>query len=876
MGTGKKKYILLLFLIMSFMGCDNRLDWLTPENPTLPEVLSLSPTLGGTGTVLTITGINFSTVTTDNVVMVGGKPAVIIAASATELKVTIPQGAGVVPVMVTVKGNTASNQPMFTYIPTVSGLTPATGNKDTVVVITGANFSTVLADNAVTFGNTSATITAASATQLTVKAPAGAGAVPVAVNVKGQAATNKPIFTYVLKTTPVVNSLTPSTGQQGIDVVINGVNFSTVLTDNVVTFGGVSAVVTAASASQLTVKVPAGTGVVPVVVTVKGEVAVNQPVFTYSDALLVVTALNPSTGPQGISVIITGANFSTTLTNNNVTFNGVNALVLNATTTSLTVAAPTSTTGPVIIKVGNQTATNQPVFTYTSSFGVTSISPSSGTAGTQVTITGTDFNTTPANNIVTFNGVAATVISATATTLVVTAPSSTTGLVVVKNGNLTALTQPTFTYIGPPIVTSLSPASGTMGTQVTIIGQNFSATPANNIVTFNGVSAMVTNSTTTTITVTAPGSSTGAVAVKVGTQTAVNQPTFTYVSPPVVSGLSPTTGANGTVMTITGQNFSTTPGDNIVTINGVAATVTQATSTSLTVTIPDIAHDYDHACPVQAPVHVTVNGQPDVNNINFTYENSSSLTVFAGTANSSGFVNGNGAAARFNFPTGIVIDNSGNAIVSDAGNSALRKIDMNGNVSTLATVSGVGGMDVDAQGNVYTTSFMGIYKVTPAGVMTLINNHNWSNVNGIAVDNATGNLYVTDNTTQSIVKVAPDGTMSTLATGAFGFTGGSRNLLVYDNNQNLYTLATTGLYKITLAGVASFVSATGAIGLASDNNGNIYLSENTFPCKLAPDGTCCTITSQLTDYSFDVFNTAGTTITYTADFGRSVVFKMGQ
>ena len=54
---------------------------------------------------------------------------------------------------------------------------------------------------------------------------------------------------------------------------------------------------------------------------------------------------------------------------------------------------------------------------------ISSISPATGSAGTTVTITGTNFETLASDNTVKFNGAAATVTSASATSLVVTAPS---------------------------------------------------------------------------------------------------------------------------------------------------------------------------------------------------------------------------------------------------------------------------------------------------------------------------------------------------------------------------------------------------------------------------------------------------------------------
>jgi len=66
---------------------------------------------------------------------------------------------------------------------------------------------------------------------------------------------------------------------------------------------------------------------------------------------------------------------------------------------------------------------------------ITSFTPASGTTGTTVTINGINFNTTPGNNFVNFNGIPATVVSATPTRLTVVVPqNATTGEISVAVG----------------------------------------------------------------------------------------------------------------------------------------------------------------------------------------------------------------------------------------------------------------------------------------------------------------------------------------------------------------------------------------------------------------------------------------------------------
>ncbi len=164
------------------------------------------------------------------------------------------------------------------------------------------------------------------------------------------------------------------------------------------------------------------------------------------------TGFSPTSGTIGTVVTLTGTNFSTTLLDNTVKFNGTAATVSAATATSLTVSVPAgATTGKISVEVDNQIATSSNDFTVVAPVApltLTSFSPTTGTAGTIVTLTGTNFSPTIANNTVKFNGTVATISAATATSLTAEVPAAaTTGKITVQVGNQTATSADDFVYV---------------------------------------------------------------------------------------------------------------------------------------------------------------------------------------------------------------------------------------------------------------------------------------------------------------------------------------------------------------------------------------------------------------------------------------------
>jgi sugar lactone lactonase YvrE len=175
------------------------------------------------------------------------------------------------------------------------------------------------------------------------------------------------------------------------------------------------------------------------------------------------------------------------------------------------------------------------------------------------------------------------------------------------------------------------------------------------------------------------------------------------------------------------------------------------------------------------------------------------VATLAGTAGLVGAIDATGSYARFNQPNGVTVDGSGNVYVADTGNGAIRKITPLGVVTTLAGsifnrgnrdgsgldawFSSPTGVAADTTGNIYVSDAFTntIRKVNPAGTVSTIAGSasfrggsadgtgtaaQFSYPSGIAVDSA-GNLYVADTYNDTIRKITSDGKVATLA----GFTG---------------------------------------------------------------------------------------------------------
>ena len=333
-----------------------------------------------------------------------------------------------------------------------------------------------------------------------------------------------------------------------------------------------------------------------------------------------ITSLSQTSGAAGVSLTITGTNFGATQGTSTVTFNGTSATVSNWNATSIITSVPAgATTGPVVVTVGG-VQSNGITFTVVPAPSISGISPTSGPLGTSVTVSGANFGASQGSSSVTFNGLAGTPTSWSATSIVVPVPNGATSgsVVVTVLGTASNGVAFTVTTVGPSI-SGLSLTQGPVGAGFTINGANFGSSQGNSTATLNGAPLTVTSWLANMINVTVPsGATSGPVVVTVGGSQS-NSATFTVTPPPAITSIAPTSGPIGTNVVITGTNFGPTVGtiQSFVTFNGAQTRASNWSDTSITAPVPSGA--------TTGNVLVNVGGVPS-NGVVFTVTPPPSIT----------------------------------------------------------------------------------------------------------------------------------------------------------------------------------------------------------------------------------------------------------
>jgi large repetitive protein len=339
------------------------------------------------------------------------------------------------------------------------------------VTITGTGFTGTgkTTGDFVEFGSTATTFTVTGDTKITAKVPTTLAAGSYTISVKNAAGTATSATDFVVVVAaPTITSFTPSDGPASAAaptaITVTGTGF--LGTNKVTVNGKAQSLVSVNSDTELMVTVGAGTTSGPITITTPAGTAtttggvgcggiVGSPTTTCTkftvDPPPHITSFTPSAG-IGETVTITGTGFLTTFNgvaldnDTSVSFNGTDApgpqitcggiscptSTPTSATTVITVDLPDgATSGPITVTNGHgESFTTTSGFTVIAPPSITSFSPTSGSEGDTVTITGSHFS---GATEVDFNGTPATTFSVDSDTqITATVPTgATTGKITV-------------------------------------------------------------------------------------------------------------------------------------------------------------------------------------------------------------------------------------------------------------------------------------------------------------------------------------------------------------------------------------------------------------------------------------------------------------
>jgi hypothetical protein len=405
--------------------------------------------------------------------------------------------------------------------PVITSFNPQIGNVGDIVVITGSGF----AESSVHFNGIPADSTIDSETQIFAIVPVAATTGPITVTTDEGTGTSATVFT--VRTAPTIAGFSPDRGSIGTEITLAGQGFTDV---NSVSFNGVSASFQIDSDTQLRTTVPAGASSGPIRVTANvgtGEslqdftVIVSTPTVTLNPIHDVYARPSNSRNYGDVDHIRmrTGASIYNSYLKFDVS--GLGGPAENATLRLFVVDA--SNDGGSVYSVSNNYAGSTTPWVEDGLTGGNA--PTIGgtildSAGAVTTGAWVEFDVTDA---ISGNGIVSFGLSSGSSNSVMY--SSTEGdqppQLVIQS---TAATL-------PPTLDSFTPLTGSAGTEVTLVGSNFTNVIS---VSFNGTSAtQFTVDSTTQIRADVPaGASNGPVHVATSNGTATSASSFDVTDPP--------------------------------------------------------------------------------------------------------------------------------------------------------------------------------------------------------------------------------------------------------------------------------------------------------------------------------------------------------
>jgi hypothetical protein len=387
----------------------------------IPTITSFYPDNAYTGDTISIIGSNFFTEQT-NVSFGQTIASNVTVTSETSLEAVVGASTQIGTMTVLISNDLGGNSLSgFTVIgdvtyPTIISILPLNQPAGGTVTLSGTNFNTN-GNPLIVFGEYTATIISLSATGCTVKlnSSVSSGSIPVSLN-NGYGTATYTYSVYTPPLGPVITGFNPDNGSVGDIISISGTNF-TVGVGNAVYFGGVvSTVVNGVSSTQITAKIPTWTpsGIIGVTITTIGGSFTKDGFTINTTNPPTITSIGPSNqyGAAGSDIHIYGTNFSDpllltqgTTVSFGSTYMGTTFSTSYIDSTHVVTTLPLNivgdgqfVTGYIFITTNSGSCSSNSTFDiYKQPIGglqapvITSFSPTSGNAGTEIIINGNFF-----------------------------------------------------------------------------------------------------------------------------------------------------------------------------------------------------------------------------------------------------------------------------------------------------------------------------------------------------------------------------------------------------------------------------------------------------------------------------------------------------
>jgi len=393
--------------------------------------------------------------------------------------------------------------------------------------------------------------------------------------------------------TPSISTVSPTSGQAGTQVTISGTGFGSAQSTGSVVLGTAVGTVLSWSDSQITATVsPISASGIAQVVQSDGNSSNTVP-FSVNTATI--SNVSPSSGVPGTQVTITGSGFGAVQGSGSVLLGSTPGTVVTWSDTQIVATvAPIARSGTALVEQNGSSSNSVPFNVITET--ISSVSPSSGVPGTQVTITGSGFGTAQGSGQV-FLGTANGAVQSWSDSQVVAtvAAGSTSGNALILQNGVMSNAVPF--AVNTLQVTSVTPKSGGPGTVVTITGNGFRTSQGNGSVSLGGTSGDVMSWSNTQVSaVVASNAVTGVVRIE------QNDVWSNSVSFTVPNSSNPVTLAPNMLNLVLGQT------QTIQAQNANNPSVTGLTWTSSNPTIVSLSTDDPPILTAQAPGHVTITG----------------------------------------------------------------------------------------------------------------------------------------------------------------------------------------------------------------------------------------------------------------------------